>query len=134
MTTDDTDEMLQPTASSSPPSPYPFSTVEDLSQCFLWPLLYARQQRDTLSIADRAERHRWFAACLATNGYGPDQAEPLRVPDLVLAISNYLATVDDDEKLREAGGLTQREVALSELMAFLRWTGRRRAADQGAKE
>ena len=115
------------------PQAYPFSTVEDLSQFFLWPLLARRQQRDTLSITDRAERHRWFAACLAANGYDLESSMLVGVPDLARAIAQYLSTLDDVEESRDAGGRTEREVALSDLMAFLGWALHRGVGEREAK-
>lgn len=118
--------------SGSTPDPYPFSTVEDLSQFFLWPLLDRRQQSDTLSIAGRAERHQWFAACLSTNGYRMGPAEQIATPDLIVEIATYLASLDDAQEFRDAGRRTRREAALSELVAFPRWTLQREARQNGA--
>lgn len=101
---------------------YPFQTVEDLSQFFLWPLLTRRQQTDTLTISDRAERHLYFASCLTENGYPLPKRERIAVSDLASSVAAYLATLDDTEQSRDRDGRTARESALSELTGFLRWT------------
>ena len=122
MPIDATDDPLGLPASTPEAHAQPSSNVVDPLQCHLWPLLFRDQQRDTLSIADRIERHDWFAACLVTNGYTLGHSERIHLQDLVAAIADYLVTLDDAEKLRDAGGCTRRENALSELMAFIRWT------------
>ena len=104
---------------------YPFQTVEDLSQFFLWPLLTRRQQTDTLTISDRAERHLYFASCLTENGYLLPERERIAVSDLASSVAAYLTTLDDTEQLRDWCGLTARESALSELTGFLRWVAER---------
>lgn len=98
---------------------HPFHTVDDLSQFFLWPLLTRRQQSDVLAIEDCAERHTYFAECLAINGYPTQAGERISVQDLTASIAAYVATLDDVEQLRDSNGLTSREVSLSELSSFL---------------
>lgn len=133
MTIDASDDPLGLPTSTPGAHTYPFSNIEDLAQSHLWLLLFRHQQRDTLSIADRTARHESFAAGLAANGYTLGQSERVHLQDLVAAIANYLATLDDAEKLRDAGGCTRREVALSELMAFMRWTLESGAGQRGLK-
>ncbi len=48
---------------------FPFSTVDDLSEFFLFRLLSEEQQREMLSIEDKPARHRKFAELLRANGY-----------------------------------------------------------------
>lgn len=61
-----------PTSSIAPAAAaqtFPFATVEDLSQFFLFKLLNEAQQQEVLSLQDRAERHHKFAELLRANGY-----------------------------------------------------------------
>ena len=110
---------------------YPYADVANLSQFQLWSLIDRRQQQDTLAIASRAARHRYFARCLALNGYKVQPGECNALGDLMAAIGAYLCTVDDVEQLRDAGGLTQREVALLELSAFFVWVRQHRGGEPG---
>lgn len=48
---------------------YPFHTVEDLRQFFLFKLLTEAQQQEILSLQDRAARHTKFAQILHANGF-----------------------------------------------------------------
>ena len=97
--------------------------IDDLSKTELWAFLTRRQREDVLSIDDHLERQRWLAECLAANSC-PAPPERIGVPDLFAAMAAYLATLDDAEPMRDWGGLTSREVALSELTSFLRWACR----------
>ena len=112
-------------AAPAPARSYPVSTDDDLSKTPLWAFLTRRQREDALSIEDCVERDRWLAECLAANGCPAlPERERIGVPDLFAAMAAYLATLADAEPMRDWGGLTSREVALSELTSFLRWACR----------
>lgn len=112
-------------AARAPAPAIPFDSVEDLSQFFLWPLLTARQQSETLAIPGRAERHRHFAQALADAGYPLQPPERVTAPDLAAVVAAYLAALDDAEQLHDAGGLTARGHAQTVLGPFLRWCSAR---------